>query len=71
MGRRHSAKTRQLMSRIATGKGNPFYGRHHKSETKKKMSRRMRGKSNPMHGKHHTQETIRTLRAAALKRMGA
>lgn len=61
---RHSAKTRKLMSQIATGKGNPFYGKKHSSAAKRKMSARIKGKNNPMYGRTHSKSARAKISAA-------
>ena len=70
MGQKHSAKTKRLMSKLASGKGNPFYGRKHSSSSKQKISRGVKGKKNPMYGRHHSAAAKQKMRLARLKAAG-
>ena len=61
-GNTWSEHHRQIISKMFSGKGNPFYGKHHTEETKKKISQSRKGKrageDHPMYGKCHTKEEL-------------
>ena len=60
-GKHWTKDQRQLISKMFSGEGNPFYGKHHSEETKQKISQNRKGKmvaeQHPMYGKHHTSIT--------------
>lgn len=49
-GKKHSAKTRALLSEQKTGAKNPWYGKHLPTETCKKISQAQKGKKRPEEG---------------------
>lgn len=62
LGNTWSEDQKEKISKLFSGKGNPFYGKHHTEETKKKISDNRKGKtsgeSHPMYGKHHLNESL-------------
>ena len=64
-GNRWSKEQHELMSKIFSGEGNPFYGKHHSDETKKKISDSLKGKyqgeKHPFYGKHHSKESLQKI----------
>ena len=60
-GKHWSKKQHQLMSKMFSGEGNPFYGKHHSEESKQKISESRKGKcsgeSHPFYGQHHSEES--------------
>ena len=74
-GKKHSEKTRNLLSELASeglGEKNPFYGKKHSVETKKKISQKQKGRyngeKNPNYGKNHSKETKKLLSELMKKR---
>lgn len=67
-GKKHSQRTRRILSKLATkrtGELNPFYGKKHSEETRRILSikakeRFLNGK-NPMEGRNHSEETRRKI----------
>ena len=61
LGKKHSDKTKKLLSSKLSGKNSPNYGRKHSDATKQKMSESSRGEKNPMYGKSYkrTEESKR------------
>ena len=64
-GKRHTAETRQKISKALKGERNPFWGKHHTAETRQKIGESLRGEKNPQQrgegnsfwGKKHSPET--------------
>jgi len=60
-GRKHSAKTKIIMSdgrKGITGENHPRYGKNHTEETKIIMSDVKKGEKNPMFGKNRSDKSI-------------
>ena len=62
----HSTESKQLMSRVMSGKNHPFYGKRHNEETIRKMSECKLGKKNQFYGRKHSEETKLKMRKAKL-----
>lgn len=64
-GNKWSEEQRELISKMFTGEGNPFYGKHHTEETKQLISEHRKGKcageAHPMYGKHHSAESLQKI----------
>lgn len=62
LGKKWSEEQKALMSKLFSGKNNPFYGKRHSEETKKLISEhrkgKLAGKEHPFYGQKHTQETL-------------
>ena len=60
-GNRWSEEQRQLISKMFSGEGNPFYGKKHSEESKQKISESRKGKCSGeehfLYGRHHNEET--------------
>jgi len=61
-GNKWSKEQKEIISKMFTGEGNPFYGKHHTEETKKLISEHRKGKlsgsEHPMYGKHHSKQDL-------------
>jgi group I intron endonuclease len=55
-GKKHSEKTKQLMSSIRFGEKNSFFGKHHSNKTKELLSDKLKGKKSWLKGKKLTEE---------------
>jgi group I intron endonuclease len=55
-GKKHSEKTKQLMSLIHSGEQNHFFGKHHSDETKELLSEKLKGRKSWSKGKKLTKE---------------
>ena len=64
-GNKWSEHQRELISKMFTGEGNPFYGKHHTEESKRLISEHRKGKrageEHPMYGKHHTEKSLQKM----------
>jgi hypothetical protein len=60
--KKHSEKTKKLLSELRRGKKNPMYGKHPSLKTRLLMSQSHSGKKNHFFGKHHTPESRRKMR---------
>jgi len=67
-GRRHSEETKNKLSEMRKGEGNPNFGKHASVKTKQKMSIALSGKNNTFYGKRHSEETKRKMRESRLRR---
>jgi group I intron endonuclease len=56
-GRKHSNKTKQILSEANKGKNHPNYGKTRSDDTKTKISDAIKGANHPMYGQNHTEET--------------
>ena len=56
-GRKHSDKTKTILSDANKGDNHPNYGQTLSDDTKTIMSEAKKGEKNPMFGKNHTEET--------------
>jgi len=60
-GKKHTEKTKQLLSRALSGENNPNYGMPRTEKTKLKISNATRGEKNHNYGKHLSEETRKKL----------
>lgn len=60
-GKHWNENQRKIISKMFSGKGNPFYGKHHTNKTKQIISKKLKGmfagEKHPFYGKHHTEQT--------------
>ena len=56
-GRKHSDKSKQIMSDAKKGKNNPNFGKNHTEETRTKISDAISGENHPNYGKNLSNET--------------
>ena len=70
LGRKSTENTKRLLSKVTSGKNNPFYGRRHTKKTKELISKKKKGKkpseecikkrsgeNHWLYGKHRSKET--------------
>lgn len=64
-GKHWSEEQHELMSKMFSGTGNPFYGKHHTEKTKQLISQNRKGKTagenHPMYGKHHSENSLQKI----------
>src|SRR5437588_9099224 len=56
-GRKHSDKSKQIMSDAKKGENNPNFGKNHTEETRTKISDAISGENHPNYGKNMSNET--------------
>jgi group I intron endonuclease len=68
VGFKHTAESKIRMSKVKSGKNNPFYGKHLTSEHKENLRQALSGEKNPSYGKHISEEA-KQKRLAKIKGM--
>ena len=62
LGNKWTEEQKELISKMFSGSGNPFYGKFHTEETKQKISESRKGKysgiNHPFYGKHHEENSL-------------
>jgi group I intron endonuclease len=66
-GRRHTEKTKKMLSFSHLGSKNPMYGKTISDEIRKTLSLSFRGEQNPFFGKTHSEETREKMKKSRLR----
>ena len=67
LGRKHTEKTKKILSISHLGSKNPMFGKKVSNEIKRKISESLIGEKNHFYGKHHSEETKKKMKKLRAK----